>query len=190
MNFIANSYNMSITNSYNSTCDNAHMENEIRFPEFAARFEEARKERGITGKQKELGAIIGVSGVTAHNYKTGKKMPKMERAIKIANEFGVCVEWLLTGRGLKRPEKISSRRLQHVIDNWIYLSEDTKNSFVELIKLGKKPTHEHYPEWESGLPNPNTTQGNIFPPVQSHEERLDPVERQKKHKKYPKMSSN
>lgn len=41
----------------------------------------------------------------AWNYHAGEKLPSMEKAIEIASKLGVCVEWLLTGRGSKMPSK-------------------------------------------------------------------------------------
>lgn len=78
-----------------------------RFPEFAARFNEARSEAKLPDPQKKLGEVLGVSGVTARDWKIGAKMPSVARAVEICSpsRLNVCVEWLLTGRGPKRPQQ-------------------------------------------------------------------------------------
>ena len=53
--------------------------------------------------QRRLGMRFGVSGPTVNEWLKGKKLPGMENAIRIATELNCCVEFLLTGRGPKRP---------------------------------------------------------------------------------------
>lgn len=72
-------------------------------PEFAARFREACEAAGFDMRQKALGKSLGVSGTMAWNMLNGTKLPAMATAARIATRTGVCVEWLLTGRGPKHP---------------------------------------------------------------------------------------
>lgn len=75
----------------------------VPYPEFAMRFREACQGAGLDMRQKALGKAFGVSGTTAWNMLNGTKMPSMPTAARIARRTGVCVEWLLTGRGPKHP---------------------------------------------------------------------------------------
>lgn len=66
--------------------------------------------RGLIGEskyqgesQRKLGRRFEVSGPTVNEWLKGKKMPGIETAIRIALTIDVCVEYLLTGRGPKRP---------------------------------------------------------------------------------------
>lgn len=71
--------------------------------DFARRFRALCIEADFPTTQNELGKILGVSGTTAFNYLNGLKLPSMPRAIHFAKLLNVCVEYLLTGRGPKRP---------------------------------------------------------------------------------------
>lgn len=78
----------------------------MKYSEFAARFREACKEADAPETQEKLGKFLGVSGAMAWYYRNGEKLPGMNTAIHIAMKLSVCVEWLLTGRGPKRPSDI------------------------------------------------------------------------------------
>ena len=56
---------------------------------------ELRKQRGLT--MKELGEKIGVSESTISLYETGRRSPSYEILLKIAEYFGVSVDYLLRG---------------------------------------------------------------------------------------------
>jgi len=75
----------------------------VKHEAFAKRFSKACKEAGLPEKQEDLGKCFGVSGPMIHAYRSGDKLPSMGTALKIAHGAGVCVEWLLTGRGDMRP---------------------------------------------------------------------------------------
>lgn len=75
----------------------------MKYPGFAQRLRQACLESGLALKQKELGKAFGVSGTMVWNYLHGEKLPGMTNARVIAMKLGVCVEWLLTGRGPQRP---------------------------------------------------------------------------------------
>lgn len=51
------------------------------------------KERGM--KQRELSEILGCSESTMSQYISGKRNPDFETLLKIAEEFGVSVDYLL-----------------------------------------------------------------------------------------------
>ena len=72
---------------------------------FSERFREACQDAKVTTTMEGMGRFFGVSKAMAWNYYKGIKLPSMEKAIEIAEKLGVCVEWLLTGRGPKYPPK-------------------------------------------------------------------------------------
>lgn len=47
--------------------------------------------------------LFGVSSATVNDWRHGKKCPTMKNALDIAIKLNVCVEWILTGRGPKKP---------------------------------------------------------------------------------------
>lgn len=52
--------------------------------------------------QKDIAKIARISQPSAHKWSEGG-LPRMQRALQLALDLGVCVEWLLTGRGSKFP---------------------------------------------------------------------------------------
>ena len=56
---------------------------------------ELRKEKGIS--LKELGSIIGAAESTMSLYENGKRQPDYETLLKLAEYFGVTVDYLLRG---------------------------------------------------------------------------------------------
>ena len=71
----------------------------MKHPKFAKRFNEAVALAGVESTQKALSKLLGVSEVMIWSYRNGEKLPRMAMALKMADEFGVSVDWLLQGRG-------------------------------------------------------------------------------------------
>lgn len=61
------------------------------------RIREIRKKCGLT--MKELGDRVGVSESAISQYETGKRQPDYETLLKIADYFGVSVDYLLGKEG-------------------------------------------------------------------------------------------
>lgn len=59
------------------------------------RLRELRKGKGIS--LKELGSIIGVAESTMSLYESGKRQPDYETLLKLAEYYGVTVDYLLRG---------------------------------------------------------------------------------------------
>jgi len=59
------------------------------------RIREIRKERGLT--MKELGVVVGLAESTISQYETGKRQPDNETLLRLAEYFGVTVDYLLGG---------------------------------------------------------------------------------------------
>ncbi|MCP5158514.1 MAG: hypothetical protein H6975_03700 [Gammaproteobacteria bacterium] len=77
----------------------------MKHADFAVRLQHACRETQAPDTMVALGRYLGVSTTMAWNYWTGEKLPSMEKAIEISIKLGICVEWLLTGRGPQRPLK-------------------------------------------------------------------------------------
>jgi transcriptional regulator with XRE-family HTH domain len=71
----------------------------MKHPKFAERFNHAVNLSGVESTQKALGKLLGVSEVMIWSYRNGEKLPRMAMALKMADEFGVSVDWLLQGTG-------------------------------------------------------------------------------------------
>ncbi len=75
----------------------------MKYSEFGERLREACEAAGVPVTQPALARLLGVSTTMIWHYLHGEKLPSMGTAINMANRLGVCVEWLLTGRGPKFP---------------------------------------------------------------------------------------
>ena len=60
---------------------------------FGRRLKEERLKRKLT--QKQLGAIVGVSSTMIMYYESGAKKPSVEQLIRIADYFGLDLNYLL-----------------------------------------------------------------------------------------------
>ncbi len=69
---------------------------------FWSRLAEAMTDKEMKVTQKSAGALIDVSQTGARKWQEDT-LPSMENATLLADKLGVCVEWLYTGRGPKRP---------------------------------------------------------------------------------------
>ena len=70
---------------------------------FAARFAECLRDLGWEKlTQTELAERLGVNQPMAGRYLAGTSKPAGRKEEQIAEIFGVCCEWLRTGRGPKR----------------------------------------------------------------------------------------
>ncbi|WP_026486709.1 helix-turn-helix domain-containing protein [Caldanaerobius polysaccharolyticus] len=73
------------------------------------RLKELRSERQLT--QRELADLLQLSPSTIAMYETGQRMPDPEILQKIADFFGVSVDYLLGRSDIRNPEKITQDKL-------------------------------------------------------------------------------
>ena len=105
----------------------------MEYLDYAKRLKSLQVAQGIK-TQIELSAWMGFSKSIVSAWMRGEKIPSMDTALKIADMFGVCVEWLLTGKGLMRPDDAPD--LQHYINITDLSLEQIKevNDFVAFKK--------------------------------------------------------
>lgn len=70
-----------------------------------------REERGLT--QKELGRLIGVAEATISNYENGKREPKLDKLVALADALNVSIDELVRGKE-KEPRPEVRTRLENV----------------------------------------------------------------------------
>ena len=103
---IGNSYNKSIGDFYYVNIDNSYMNTNMKYPEFARRLTRVWKEcEAAPKKQTPLAKWLGFSQPTVNDWLNGKGLPSLDTAIKLADKFDDCVEWLVTGKGSKHHNK-------------------------------------------------------------------------------------
>lgn len=107
----------------------------MKHQDFSERFRLACQQANAPTTMEALGRYLGVGTTMAWNYAKGEKLPSMEKAIEIALKLGVCVEWLLTGRGPMQPPKSVSDLL-----DLSALPDDAKRNLRALVDSIKPMT--------------------------------------------------
>jgi len=69
---------------------------------FWGRLSIAMTERGHAPTQAAVGNLLSLKQSSIHKWEYGG-LPRMRHSVQLAEKLGVTVEWLLTGRGVKRP---------------------------------------------------------------------------------------
>lgn len=83
----------------------------MKYPDFAKRLDQIWKEcSAAPKKQTPLAKWLGFAQPTINDWLNGKVLPSLDTAIKLANKFDVCVEWLVTGRGPKHPTDLINNK--------------------------------------------------------------------------------
>ena len=99
------------------------------------RIKQLRKEKALTMKQ--LGVAIGVAESTISLYENGKRQPDNETLSKLADFFGVSVDYLLG-----RENSLSLDKQLEGIDFALYgetrdLTDEEKEDILSYIKFKK-----------------------------------------------------
>ncbi len=94
------------------------------------KLKELRKEKGIS--LKELGSIIGAAESTMSLYENGKRQPDYETLLKLAEYFGVTVDYLLRGENAteRLPEELVI--LNRNAKKW---SPEKREKLLEMARL-------------------------------------------------------
>ncbi|MEN6567137.1 MAG: helix-turn-helix domain-containing protein [Veillonellales bacterium] len=104
---------------------------------FSERLRELRERKDV--KQKEVGAVIGVSESSIGKYESGDRTPDPDALIKLADYFEVTLDDLL---GRKIPKGIITKddpnpEISHLLrDNGIKKLELAKDVTLEELKMG------------------------------------------------------
>lgn len=109
------------------------------------RIREIRKKCGLT--MKELGERVGVGESTISQYETGKRQPDYEVLLRIADYFGVSVDYLLGKSDEKTPAEDGEREISDddikfalfgttEVDDAIF--EDVKKLAKTALELSEK----------------------------------------------------
>lgn len=89
--------------------------------------------------QTVIGKQIGVGQTMVSSIKTGDKNPGMDTAIAMAGYADMCVEYLLTGKGPKRPWGGVDADFQRLVQFWESLDDTGRGELLkradELFRL-------------------------------------------------------
>lgn len=93
------------------------------------------RDKGLKPTQTAAAKLIGVTQPSVNDWNEIGGYPTMANAVELARKLNVCVDWLLTERGPKRPipEDTAAQRLW---DMWPQLDDVTKGELIG-IALGR-----------------------------------------------------
>lgn len=87
-----------------------------------------RKEEGMS--QAEFGSVLGVEQTTVGAYEHGRRTPSDSVVMHICSKFGVCENWLRTGKG---PMRSPIGRRQEIYDFISLALSGEPNNFKERL---------------------------------------------------------
>lgn len=101
------------------------------------RIRKLRKKKGIT--MKELGRLVDLSESTISVYETGKHAPDLPTLIRLADIFGVSVDYLLERKEEKQLD-VLPKDIQEIVNILIKCSPKEiarVRGYVDMIYEGK-----------------------------------------------------
>lgn len=104
---------------------------------FVSRLNELFDDKGLPkrGRQAFLSKRFKVAQPSAKKWLDGINYPEMEKTVEIAKWGGVCVEWLLTGRGVKHPIDFSrSHEILKVIDLMTLATTEEQKTILKIAE--------------------------------------------------------
>lgn len=116
----------------------------MKHEDFAERFRSALE--GVvdfTLTQENVGQYFDVTPIGARNWLIGNKLPSMDNAIKISLKLGVCVEWLLTGRGPIKPTSKIRPEILRLAETINKLPEEGRKFFIEMVYFQLQKEKDH-----------------------------------------------
>lgn len=99
-------------------------------------FEKLLREHGVTAYK--VAKETGIGTATLSNWKNGKYTPKQDKMQKIADFFGVTVDYLMTGKDTAASEVSISNSNSGVDD----LTDEEKELIILYRKTGDIPEEE------------------------------------------------
>lgn len=100
---------------------------------FAVRFKSVRTQKGFT--QSEMAEFLDCSQQTINVWESGQHTPKITMLVKIADSFGVSVDWLL---GRETPIRVISEIPQEnrtIVDLYRRLNASGKAEAEKMLNL-------------------------------------------------------
>lgn len=127
-----------------------YMPNELAA--FAKRLNEICDDMKIPPKgqnrQASFAKLFNVSQKGARKWLEGEGFPALERCIAIAKWAGVAVEWLVTGRGPKRPAELHhdlyAARILQAMEHLPEYAKDAAAKQIEALRDSDLPPNHHH----------------------------------------------
>src|SRR5690349_8849667 len=105
------------------------------------RIQEAMRDHGLKPTQKQCAAILGITQPSVWEWANGETAPSVENAIVLGRKLNVCVEWVLTGSGPKRPGPPMEPAAQALWDVWERIPAEERPLVVGYAEAKARPSH-------------------------------------------------
>lgn len=102
---------------------------------FWERVTEALRDAGHEHSQMGVARLLGMSQGSVGRWAQGTGLPTMQNALDLALKAGVCVEWLLTGRGPKAPLAGLTRQEEVLLNRFRKLTPENRVSVLGWVAL-------------------------------------------------------
>lgn len=100
-----------------------------------SRIKEALKDAKRRPTQNEAAAIAKVRQPSVSDWNKPDQYPSIESTVLLARTLGVCVEWIYTGRGPKRPGTALDQHAERLLRAWPLLNDETKAHLVGYAEV-------------------------------------------------------
>lgn len=100
-----------------------------------ARIEEVLLELKLPASQKYFSKLIGISQPSVNAWNKPDQYPKMDIAVRSAERLGICVQWLLSEQGPKRPLPTNDAHLETLLSSWIKIREADKLDLIGAARI-------------------------------------------------------
>lgn len=111
------------------------------------RIEEALRDAGYAarGAQTAAAKMVGIRQPSVAGWKKGAT-PELKHVLILARKLNVCVEWIYTGRGPKRPGSDLPPDLGEIADFWERLPLDVRSEILSFARFKRSVTFTGDPE--------------------------------------------
>lgn len=96
---------------------------------FWTRLMDAMGEAGYARTQAAVARLIGIKQPSVHEWAYGG-LPTVERCRELAGKLGVCVEWLYSGEGPRRPQVPTDKEAEKLWDIWRKLTTESRQNLT------------------------------------------------------------
>ena len=101
--------------------------------DFAQRLRELRKDNNIS--QKRLSNFLNFGYTAIANYESGRNQPSLDTVKKIAQFFGVTVDYLIGGSDYPRSEKDITEKEEELLMIFRRINDEERDALLKVVNL-------------------------------------------------------
>jgi hypothetical protein len=104
------------------------------------RIKEAMTNKGLKPTQTECAKLLDIKQPSVWEWANSNGSPSIDNAITLAKKLNVCVEWILTGGGPKRPGPPMEPAAQALWDVWGRIPPEDRPQVVGFAEAKARPS--------------------------------------------------